>query len=219
MQLLPIRGDHDLSLTASAIRNVCNATLSLLFTIFLFIWGLLVNRRSAWRTDGGTAIFGASALGLALASTGLTCLYVHREEEYVWLPGLMWSVVLWQSFFGWWWWVGSGGMSTAGLNGGNSVRERVRRAEKHERKRHGRFRTDVKQDPQERSERNQGSPQIPMTLRRATASSRSASGALVGPGGGQSRGHVQGASTTQVREGYLWREPFKQWRLKEVTSY
>jgi hypothetical protein len=98
MQLLPIRGDHDLSLTASAIRNVCNATLSLLFTIFLFIWGLLVNRCSAWRTDGGTAIFGACALGLALASTGLTCLYVHREEEYVWLPGLMWSVVLSRSW-------------------------------------------------------------------------------------------------------------------------
>jgi hypothetical protein len=116
---------------ASAVRNVCNATLSLLFATSLFIWGLLVNRRQAWRTDGGTAAFGAAALVLALISTALNFLYVPREEEYVWLPGLMWAVVLWQSFLGWWWWVGAGSrrMDREGIE------EIERREEKKERRR------------------------------------------------------------------------------------
>jgi hypothetical protein len=126
MQLVPMRGDDEQSLIASAVRNVCNATLSLLFAIFLFIWGLLVNRGRAWRTDGGTAAFGTAALGLAVVSTGLTFLYVPREEEYVWLPGLMWSVVLWQSFFGWWWWIGAGNGSGAWLGERLSVAERLK---------------------------------------------------------------------------------------------
>ncbi|KAL0065429.1 hypothetical protein AAF712_007493 [Marasmius tenuissimus] len=112
MQLVPISASPRVIDIASAIRNVCNATLSLLFTAALFIWGLLVNRVQAWRTDGGTAVFGAGALGLAIASTALNFLYVPREEEYVWLPGLMWAVVLWQSFLGWWWWVGAGSGAT-----------------------------------------------------------------------------------------------------------
>ncbi|KAJ7655397.1 hypothetical protein B0H17DRAFT_993254 [Mycena rosella] len=108
MQLIPIAGSTQVNTIASAVRNVCNATLSLLFTTALLIWGLLVKRKDAWRTDGGTAAFGCGALALALVSTGLNFLYVPREEEYMWLPGLMWAVVLWQSFLGWWWWVGAG---------------------------------------------------------------------------------------------------------------
>ncbi|PBK74087.1 hypothetical protein ARMSODRAFT_929640 [Armillaria solidipes] len=108
MQLTPISGNLQVKDVATAIRNVCNATLSLLFTVALFVWGVLVNRRQAWRTDGGTAAFGCAALSLALVSTALNFLYIPREEEYVWLPGLMWAVVLWQSFLGWWWWVGAG---------------------------------------------------------------------------------------------------------------
>lgn len=94
MQLLPISGSTQANSIASAVRNVCNATLSLLFTISLFIWGFLVNRQQAWRTDGGTAAFGCAALSLALVSTALNFLYVHKEDEFVWLPGLMWAVVL-----------------------------------------------------------------------------------------------------------------------------
>ncbi|KAG7449709.1 uncharacterized protein BT62DRAFT_917339 [Guyanagaster necrorhizus] len=108
MQLTPISGGLGVIDVATAIRNVCNATLSLLFTVALFVWGILVNRKQAWRTDGGTAAFGCAALSLALVSTALNFLYIPREEEYVWLPGLMWAVVLWQSFLGWWWWVGAG---------------------------------------------------------------------------------------------------------------
>lgn len=68
---------------------------------------------------------------LALVSTALNFLYVPREEEYVWLPGLMWAVVLWQSFLGWWWWVGagSGGMLTE-----DELEEKARREEKKEKK-------------------------------------------------------------------------------------
>ncbi|KAK7472418.1 hypothetical protein VKT23_000532 [Stygiomarasmius scandens] len=131
MQLIPINTEYEGAVITSAIRNVCNATLSLLFTAALFLWGLLVNRRQAWRTDGGTAVFGAAALVLALASTALNCLYVPREEEYVWLPGLMWAVVLWQSFLGWWWWVGAGSGHTAE----DVVEEVLRRGEKISRKR------------------------------------------------------------------------------------
>ncbi|KAJ4483576.1 hypothetical protein J3R30DRAFT_3449556 [Lentinula aciculospora] len=113
MQLIPIQANTNLIAIANNIRNVCNATLSLLFTASLFIWGLLVNRAQAWRTDGGTAVFGASALLLAMVSTALNFLYVPKNEEYVWLPGLIWAVILWQSFLGWWWWVGAGnGQST-----------------------------------------------------------------------------------------------------------
>ncbi|KAF8891854.1 hypothetical protein BD779DRAFT_1610541 [Infundibulicybe gibba] len=124
MQLVPINGGLRHS-------QCCNATLSLLFTASLFIWGLLVNRTEAWRTDGGTAAFGCAALVLALVSTALNFLYVPREEEYVWLPGLMWAVVLWQSFLGWWWWVG------AGSGGGreDEIEEKRRREAKRESRR------------------------------------------------------------------------------------
>lgn len=138
MQLLPINGNQSAISSASAIRNVCNATLSLLFTASLFIWGFLVNRRQAWRMDGGTAAFGAAALMLALLSTALNFLYVPREEEYVWLPGLMWSVVLWQSFLGWWWWVGAGsgsGMALSVWEGKDAMQEMLKREEKREKRR------------------------------------------------------------------------------------
>lgn len=131
MQLLPISGSPSVNNISSAVRNVCNATLSLLFTIALFVWGFLVNRQQAWRTDGGTAVFGASALVLAVISTALNFLYVHKEEEFVWLPALVWAVVLWQSFLGWWWWVGAG--TGGGLTGkDDEVEEKLKRRAKRE---------------------------------------------------------------------------------------
>lgn len=134
MQLIPIQGiaSQTTAITiATVLRNICNATLSLLFTIGLFIWGFLINRRQAWRTDGGTAVFGATALFLALSSTALNFVYIDREEDYVWLPGLMWAIVLWQSFLGWWWWVGAGsGTNLLGETLG--MEERLKRQEKNE---------------------------------------------------------------------------------------
>ena len=90
-----------------AIRNVFNSTLLLIFTAALFIWGFLVNRRRAWRFDGGTAVFGSGALGLALVGTVGNFIAV-REDGIEWLQHLLWAAVLWQTWLGWWWWVGSG---------------------------------------------------------------------------------------------------------------
>ncbi|KAK0459103.1 uncharacterized protein EV420DRAFT_1538312 [Desarmillaria tabescens] len=135
MQLTPMSGNLQVKDVATAIRNVCNATLSLLFTVALFVWGVLVNRKQAWRTDGGTAAFGCAALALALVSTALNFLYIPREEEYVWLPGLMWAVVLWQSFLGWWWWVGAGTGTNYDLpERREGRREKRKRASKEHRK-------------------------------------------------------------------------------------
>lgn len=130
MQLVPLNdGDEGGKLTsiADAIQNVCNATLSLLFTASLFIWGFLVNRKQAWRTDGGTAAFGVGALLLAIASTTITFVYIPSKDQYDWMPGFMWAVILWQSFLGWWWWVGAG-------MGVGEVDELLRREEKRRRK-------------------------------------------------------------------------------------
>jgi hypothetical protein len=67
---------------ASVVRNVCNATLSLLFTLSLAIWGLVVNRKQAWRTDGGTAASGAGAILLALAYVALTISYIPFRDQF-----------------------------------------------------------------------------------------------------------------------------------------
>ncbi|KAF8514648.1 hypothetical protein BU17DRAFT_52449, partial [Hysterangium stoloniferum] len=109
MTLLPVTtySNRQLFDIIDAARKICNLTLSFLFTLSLLIWGFLVNRDSAWRTDGATAAFGAGALLLACVSTGLNFLNVFSKSPFVWLPSLLWVVVLWQSFLGWWWWVGS----------------------------------------------------------------------------------------------------------------
>ncbi|KAL7277736.1 hypothetical protein ACG7TL_008674 [Trametes sanguinea] len=128
MQILRIHDNANLVKIAFAVQNVCNATLSLLFTASLFLWGCFVNRRDAWRTDGGTAAFGIGALTLALLSTALTFLYIPSREQYPWMPGFMWAVILWQSFLGWWWWVGAG-------MGVGEIEELLRREEKRQEKR------------------------------------------------------------------------------------
>ncbi|KIJ15573.1 hypothetical protein PAXINDRAFT_163035 [Paxillus involutus ATCC 200175] len=128
MQLLPVFGATSVLSLSLDTRNVCNAALSMLFTSALLIWGFLVNRRQAWRTDGGTAAFGAGAILLALISTTLNIIYIHRQDQYTWMPELMWAVTLWQSFLGWWWWVGAG-------MGVREVEELLMREDKRQQKR------------------------------------------------------------------------------------
>ena len=108
MQLAPLHSSDRFIYMASAARNVCNATLSLLFTLSLAVWGFVVNRKQAWRTDGGTAAFGAGAILLALAYVALTISYIPYRDQFEWVPGITGAVILWQSFFAWWWWVGAG---------------------------------------------------------------------------------------------------------------
>ena len=78
-----------------SIRDICNSTLTLLFSIALFIWGCVLNRKHAWRMDGGTAVFGVAALALALISTVVNFVLI-TEEGLLWLPDLAWALVEWQ---------------------------------------------------------------------------------------------------------------------------
>ena len=126
MHVLRMHDDAKVANVASAVQNICNATLSLLFTSALILWGCVINRRDAWRTDGGTAAFGAGAITTALISTALTFLYIPSRDQYAWMPGLMWAVILWQSFLGWWWWVGAG-MGVGELEGAKFRIEPLRR--------------------------------------------------------------------------------------------
>ncbi|KAG8221228.1 hypothetical protein J3R82DRAFT_1390 [Butyriboletus roseoflavus] len=128
MQLLPVICGTGVAGIAADTRNVCNAALSLLFTSFLIIWGFFVNRRQAWRTDGGTAAFGAGAIILAFISASLNFVYIPRQDQYAWMPKLMWAVTLWQSFLGWWWWVGAG-------MGVREIEELLQREKKRQQKR------------------------------------------------------------------------------------
>lgn len=142
MQLLPIFYGMSSVPLAEDTRNVCNAALSLLFTSALIIWGFFVNREAAWRTDGGTAAFGAGAIVLALISTTLNFIYIPSQDQYGWMPKLMWSVVMWQSFLGWWWWVGSG-------MGVGEVEELLMKEAKRERKR--KLRAQKRKDQREKA--------------------------------------------------------------------
>ncbi|KAI0057788.1 hypothetical protein BV25DRAFT_1830702 [Artomyces pyxidatus] len=128
MQLIPIQSNDNVESIADAVRNICAAALSVLFTLALLIWGTLVNRKQAWRTDGGTAAFGVGALLLAFVSTALTFAYIPTKDQYDWVPPLTGAIMLWQSFLGWWWWVGAG-------MGVGEVEELLRREEKRTRKR------------------------------------------------------------------------------------
>ncbi len=127
-QFAPLYPHLEFVSTMSSVRNVCNATLTILFSISLAIWGFVVNRKQAWRTDGGTAAFGAGAIVLALASTAITIAYIPSRDQFEWIPGLTGVIVLWQSFLGWWWWVGAG-------MGISEVDEWLKRAEKRRKRR------------------------------------------------------------------------------------
>src|SRR6266403_204651 len=127
-QFAPLYPHLEFVSTMSSVRNVCNATLTILFSISLAIWGFVVNRKQAWRTDGGTAAFGVGAIILALASTAITIAYIPSRDQFDWIPGLTGVIVLWQSFLGWWWWVGAG-------MGISEVDEWLKRAEKRRKRR------------------------------------------------------------------------------------
>ena len=130
---LELHPNPNISDLASDGRHICNATLYVMFTVALFAWGLFVNEKQAWRWDGGTAVFGAATLSLALFSSTLYFLDVVKESGYMWLSGLLWTIVVWQSFFGWWWWAGAGGGSALGsLNGKPSLGEMLRQADTRE---------------------------------------------------------------------------------------
>jgi hypothetical protein len=95
MVFTSLNSDQHVVDLGDAIRNICNSTLSLIFTAALFGWGFFLNRKQAWRTDGGTAAFGAGACTLAIISTSVNFVLIP-EDSLVWLPPMLWAVVLWQ---------------------------------------------------------------------------------------------------------------------------
>lgn len=90
-----------------AIRNTANSSLTLLYTLALFIWGFALNRSRAWRAEGGTSTFGTMALVLGVLGTAVNFVEI-KEDRMRWLPGVVTCVLLWQSWVGFWWWVGAG---------------------------------------------------------------------------------------------------------------
>lgn len=99
-ELLPMhnKGEKGTTLVdlSDAIQSICNSTLSLLYTIALLVWGLVVNRKQAWRLEGGTAAFGGAALILAMNSTALSFLQLTPVGPFVWLTSLLHTSIVWQ---------------------------------------------------------------------------------------------------------------------------
>uniref|UniRef100_V5F0R6 Uncharacterized protein n=2 Tax=Kalmanozyma brasiliensis (strain GHG001) TaxID=1365824 RepID=V5F0R6_KALBG len=110
-----------------AIRNICNSTLTLLYTTALLIWGLFVNRQRAWRAGGGTAAFGGGSVGLALINTAISFTEIKYDRLW-WLPNVCWTLTIWQSWLGFWWWVSSG----MGIGEVEDRQERLERKRKRE---------------------------------------------------------------------------------------
>ncbi|OAV92971.1 hypothetical protein, variant [Puccinia triticina 1-1 BBBD Race 1] len=117
-----------------AIRNTATSTLSLLYTFGLLIWGYVVNRKRAWEFEGGTFGFGAMSISLALVGTAANFIEV-REDRLKWLPWLVNTVLLWQSWAGFWWWVGAGMWSGEVQDIERREDKKRRREEKRQRKR------------------------------------------------------------------------------------
>lgn len=115
-----------------AIRDTCTSSLTLLYTMALFIWGLTINRSRAWRTEGGTSSFGILALFLGVVGTAVNFVEI-REERMRWLSGVVTCILLWQSWLGFWWWVGAG-MWTGEAEDVERKREKERRKEERRRK-------------------------------------------------------------------------------------
>ncbi|PWN48818.1 hypothetical protein IE53DRAFT_176370 [Violaceomyces palustris] len=122
--------DRKTSDLGDAIRNICNSTLTLLYTSALLIWGLMVNRRRAWRAGGGTAAFGGGSVGLAFVNTAINFTEIKYDRLW-WLPNICWTLTIWQSWLGFWWWVSSG----MGIGEVEDRQERLEKKRKREERR------------------------------------------------------------------------------------
>ncbi|KAI3617075.1 hypothetical protein CBS9595_002984 [Malassezia furfur] len=104
------------------IQDICESTLSLLYSFALIAWSTLVNRHRAWRMDGAAALFGVATLVTALGKTVTS--YVHiRFERAFWILVISWALTIWQSWLGFWWWVSAG-------MGIGEVEDRLRRQQR-----------------------------------------------------------------------------------------
>ena len=92
---------------ADALVNICDASLALLYTSGLLIWGGFVNWRRAWRTDGSTAAFGIAVLVVAVCKTVVSFVHIAYDRAY-WIRLLSATFTNWQCWLGFWWWVSAG---------------------------------------------------------------------------------------------------------------
>ncbi|BGP12696.1 hypothetical protein JCM10213v2_000613 [Rhodosporidiobolus nylandii] len=122
-----------------AIRNTANSSLTLLYTMALWIWGLTLNRSRAWRLDGGTAAFGILALVLGVLGTAVNFVEI-KEERMRWLPGVVTCILLYQSWVAFWWWVGAGMWAGEAEDVEKKREKKRRKEEQRKRKREGKRR-------------------------------------------------------------------------------
>lgn len=129
MEFTALSSENDVKTSdlGDAIRNICNSALFMLYTSALLIWGVFVNRRRAWRTDGGTAAFGGGSVGLAIINTAISFVEIPYDRLW-WLPDICWTLTIWQSWLGFWWWVGSG-MGIGEVEDRAERQERLRKKE------------------------------------------------------------------------------------------
>lgn len=156
--------DYKTSDLGDSIRNICNSALFMLYTSALIIWGTFINRRRAWRTDGGTAAFGGGSVGLAVVTMTISFIEIAYDRLW-WLPDLCWTLTIWQSWLGFWWWVGAG-------MGIGEVEDRAERQERRLR------RVEKMQRRREREERHRQKAQNGASGSTASAVAAAASGAL-----------------------------------------
>ncbi|WFD48965.1 hypothetical protein GLX27_003638 [Malassezia furfur] len=104
------------------IQDICESTLSLLYSFALIAWSTLVNRRRAWRMDGAAALFGIAALVTAFGKTVTSYVHIRFERAY-WILVISWALTIWQSWLGFWWWVSAG-------MGIGEVEDRLRRQQR-----------------------------------------------------------------------------------------
>lgn len=105
-----------------AIQDICESTLSLLYSFALIAWSTVVNRRRAWRMDGAAALFGIAALVTAFGKTVTSYVHIRFERAY-WILVISWALTIWQSWLGFWWWVSAG-------MGIGEVEDRLRRQQR-----------------------------------------------------------------------------------------
>ncbi|WFD00998.1 hypothetical protein MYAM1_003758 [Malassezia yamatoensis] len=91
----------------NSVQDICESSLSLLYTFALIFWSTLLNRRNAWRTEGSAIVFGIATILVSVGKT-ITSFVLIRFQRTYWILLISWALTIWQSWLGFWWWVSTG---------------------------------------------------------------------------------------------------------------
>ncbi|WFD45221.1 hypothetical protein MPSI1_003899 [Malassezia psittaci] len=91
----------------NSVQDICESTLSLLYTFALIFWSTFVNRRNAWRTEGSAIVFGIATILVSVNKTVTSFVLIRFQRTY-WILLISWALTIWQSWLGFWWWVSAG---------------------------------------------------------------------------------------------------------------